>query len=79
MFNHPTIKPLNIVQTLIKNSSKENDVILDCFLGSGTTAVAAKNLNRKYIGFELDTKWFNIAKDRLNNINASGQFSMFTI
>lgn len=79
LFNHPTIKPINIVQTLIKNSSKEGEIVLDCFLGSGTTAVAAKNLNRNYVGFEIDKKWFKVAKDRLNNINAIGQYSMFTI
>ena len=75
-FNHPTIKPINIIKTIIQNSSKPNDIILDCFLGSGTTAVAAKSINRQYIGFEIDPKWFEIAKDRLNNIDANGQISL---
>ena len=77
-FSHPTIKPLNIIKTLIKNSSKQNEIVVDFFLGSGTTAVAAKELNRRYIGFEIDKEYFKIAKDRLNGINANGQTSMFT-
>lgn len=77
-FLHPTCKPLNIIETLIKNSSKEGDIILDTFLGSGTTAVACKNTNRNFIGFEINKKWYDIANDRLNNIDANGQYSLFT-
>lgn len=77
-FNHPTIKPINIIKTLIKNSSKPNDLVLDCFMGSGTTCVACKDIGRKYIGFEISEKWFKVAQDRLNNVDATGQFSMFT-
>ena len=50
-YQHPTIKPLELIRRLIRNSSKENDLVLDCFLGSGTTAVACILENRKYIGF----------------------------
>lgn len=64
-YNHPTIKPLNIIKTLIKNSSKEGDVVLDCFMGSGTTGVACYSLNRNFIGMELDSKYFEIAKSRI--------------
>lgn len=64
-FGHPTIKPLDITEKLIRNSSKENQIILDCFMGSGTTGVACKNLNRKFIGVELDENYFNIAKQRI--------------
>jgi site-specific DNA-methyltransferase (adenine-specific) len=74
-FHHPTCKPLIIIETLIKNSSKENDLVLDCFLGSGTTAVASKNLNRDYIGIEINPKWYQIAKNRLDGVNANGQQS----
>lgn len=77
MFLHPTIKPLRIIQTLVKNSTKENDLVLDCFLGSGTTAVACKELNRRYIGIEKNEKWYKIAKNRLNGIDADGQCSFF--
>ena len=68
-YNHPTIKPLNIIENLIINSSKENDVVLDCFMGSGTTGVACKNLGRYFIGMEIDEKYFKIAEERINNVN----------
>lgn len=67
-YSHPTIKPLNIIETLIKNSSKENDIVLDPFLGSGTTCVACVNKNRHYIGFELSEEYFNIACQRLDEV-----------
>lgn len=78
-FLHPTIKPSNIITNLIKNSSQENDIVADFFVGSGTTCVCAKELRRNYIGFEIDKKWFDIATKRLKNINAHGQTSMFAI
>jgi DNA modification methylase len=77
-FKHPTIKPLNIIKTLIENSSKEGDIVADFFMGSGTTAVACKELNRNYIGFEIDKEFHKIAVDRVNGITASGQTSIFT-
>ena len=67
-YGHPTIKPLEIVQNLILNSSNEGDIILDPFLGSGTTAVAAVNTNRHYIGFELNETYFDIACKRLDEV-----------
>lgn len=69
LYNHPTIKPLDIIKNLIINSSQENDVVLDTFLGSGTTCVAAKELNRQYIGFELNPEYYQIALDRLNGLS----------
>ena len=63
---HPTEKPVDLMKILIENSSKPGDIILDPFLGSGTTAVAAVNTNRHYIGFELDEKYFDIACQRLD-------------
>lgn len=65
LYDHPTIKPLSIIKNLVKNSSKENDVVLDCFMGSGTTGVACKQLNRNFIGIEIDKKYFEIAKNRI--------------
>lgn len=77
-FEHPTIKPLNIIKILVENSSDKNDIILDTFAGSGTTCVAAKETGRKYIGMEIDPEYHKIAVDRLNGITAQGQTSIFT-
>ena len=54
---HPTQKPEKLVAKVILASSKENDVILDPFLGSGTTSVVAKKLNRKYVGIEMNKEF----------------------
>ena len=64
-YKHPTIKPLDITRKLIKNSSNENDVVLDPFMGSGTTGVSCKELHRNFIGIELDKTYFEIAKKRI--------------
>lgn len=77
-YGHPTCKPVNILENLIINSSNEGDIVFDAFAGSGSTLVAAKNQNRQYLGFEIDPKWAQIASDRLNNIDATGQISLFT-
>lgn len=63
--NHPTQKPIQLMDRIVKIFSNENDLVLDCFAGSGSTLVAAKALNRKYIGIELDKNYFDIAKSRL--------------
>ena len=63
--NHPTEKPLNLMQYLVSRSTDENQTILDPFMGSGTTGVACKNLNRDFIGIELDKDYFEIAKERI--------------
>ena len=62
---HITPKPVQLLEYLIKTSSNENDVVLDCFMGSGSTGVACINTNRKFIGIELDKKYFDIAKKRI--------------
>lgn len=74
LYGHPTIKPLNIIKQLISNSSKERALILDCFMGSGTTGVACKELGRDFIGIELDEKYFAIAKNRIENHIVQGEF-----
>lgn len=68
IYNHPTIKPLDIIQNLVVNSSLEGDIVLDPFLGSGTTAIACVNTNRHYIGFELDPQYYDIACKRLDEV-----------
>lgn len=75
---HPTIKPLEIVKKEILHTTQPNDIVLDCFCGSGTTCVAAKETGRKFIGMEINEKYYKIAVDRLNGINANGQTSIFT-
>jgi DNA modification methylase len=62
---HPTQKPVELCEYLIKTYSNENDLILDNCMGSGTTAIAAINTNRNYIGFELDNKYYEIALKRI--------------
>ena len=64
---HITQKPLGITQKLITNSSLEGQVILDPFMGSGTTGVAAKNLGRNFIGIEKDENYFTIARERIGD------------
>ena len=63
---HPTEKPVELMKILIENSSNKNDIVLDPFMGAGSTGVAAINTNRQFIGFEKDENYFNIAKDRIN-------------
>ena len=77
-FSHATIKPLQLVTRHLQHATNEGDIVLDTFIGSGTTAVACKNLGRNFIGFEIAPKWYKIAVDRLNNIQANGQTSIFT-
>jgi len=62
---HPTQKPVVLMEYLIKTYTNESETVLDFTMGSGTTGVAAKNLNRKFIGIELDETYFNIAKKRI--------------
>ena len=65
---HPTQKPVALLEYLIKTYTNEDDVVLDNCMGSGSTCVAAVNTNRHYIGFELDEKYFQIACDRLDEV-----------
>ena len=64
---HITPKPVDLLEYIIKTSSNECDIILDCFMGSGSTGVACMNTNRKFIGIELDNNYFNIAKQRIED------------
>ena len=72
---HPTIKPLDLVKRIIRNSSKKNDVIIDPFMGSGTTANACIQLDRQFIGYEIDPKYHEIACERAER--AKGNFGLF--
>ena len=64
---HPTQKPVELMEYLIKTYTNENETVLDFTMGSGSTGVAAKNLNRNFIGIEQDEKYFNIATERINS------------
>ena len=63
---HPTQKPVDLLEYLIKTYSNEGDTVLDFTMGSGSTGVASLNTNRKFIGIELDENYFNIAESRIN-------------
>ena len=75
LYGHPTIKPVDIVKNLIINSSEEGGIVLDPFIGSGTTAVAALETERHYIGYEVNKDYCDIANNRIgiakNNIAAT--------
>ena len=64
---HDTEKPVELMKILIENSSQENETEMDMFMGIGATGVAAKELNRNFIGVEIDKKYFDVAKDRIEN------------
>ena len=64
---HPTQKPVALMEYLIKTYTNENETVLDFTMGSGTTGVACVNLNRKFIGIEMDKNYYKIAVDRINN------------
>lgn len=75
---HPTQKPLLLMKKIIEKYTNESDIILDCFAGSGSTLEACKITNRKYIGMELNKKYYEKIVDRLNGIRSNGQTSIFT-
>lgn len=68
---HDTEKPVELMQILIENSSKFNDLILDPFMGSGSTGVACAKTHRNFIGIEIDKTYFDIARERVNKANSS--------
>jgi site-specific DNA-methyltransferase (adenine-specific) len=65
---HPTQKPILLMEYLIKTYTKENDLVLDFCFGSNSTGIAAKNTNRKYVGIEKDSDYFQMGVDRLNQM-----------
>lgn len=68
---HPTEKPVELLEWLIKSYTNENEIVLDNCMGSGSTGVACINTNRKFIGIELDEKYFEIAKNRIEDVSNS--------
>jgi site-specific DNA-methyltransferase (adenine-specific) len=74
---HPTEKPVALLEYLIKTYTNENEIVLDNTMGSGTTGVACVNTNRGFIGMELDDKYFEIAKARINEAITAKQLTLF--
>lgn len=64
-YGHPTVKPLEIINDLVINSSQPGDTVMDPFMGTGTTGVAALMNGRRFIGAEMDSGWFAVASERL--------------
>lgn len=73
-FNHPTSKPEQLMKWLCLHYSDENDIILDPFMGSGTTGVACAKLHRRFIGIEIDKQYYDVACKRIKNVNATFNF-----
>lgn len=78
-YNHPTIKPLEMIERIIQISSKEWDTVLDCYLWSWTTAVACKKLNRNCIGIEKNEEYVEMAKRRLEEIDEIKEQRLFSV
>ena len=64
---HPTQKPVNLMEYLIEKSTNVNDLVMDCFSGSGSTAIAAYNTNREFIGCEINKQFYDKSMERINN------------
>ena len=71
--NHPTQKPLQLIERIIEIFSNEYDTVLDCFMGSGTTLIACKNLNRNCCGIDINNDYCNIATERLKRTQRGGE------
>lgn len=76
---HQNQKPLSLIEQCIEKHSYENDLIFDGFMGSGTTAIAAMNTNRKFLGCELDKGYFDVAQKRIANTIPFKQISLFDV
>lgn len=70
---HQVQKPVELIEKMITNSSEERDTVLDCFIGSGTTAIACLNLNRQFVGFEIDENYYEIANRRIEEAQKNKQ------
>lgn len=72
---HGAEKPLSLLRTLINGLSTEGDLVLDCFMGSGSTGVACKELRRDFVGFEIDPDYYKVALDRIGNHSAQSKLA----
>lgn len=78
-YGHPTCKPLDFTEKHLLHCTQPGDLILDPFLGSGTTVLAAKHTNRKFLGFEINPEYYDIACKRINGENKRGELNLFDI
>lgn len=76
-FIHPTCKPMELVKKHLLHATQPNDIVFDAFVGSGTTCVAAKDIDRQFLGWDIENKWVKVSNDRLNKVDSSGQLSLF--
>ena len=76
---HPCQLPIHLLERLILMTTDENDIVLDPFMGTGTTAIAAKRLGRNYIGFELDKLYIDIANEKLNQTDSNSKIGDFWV
>lgn len=74
---HPTQKPISLLEYLVKTYTNEGEIVLDNCMGSGSTGVACMNLNRKFVGIELEEKYFNIAKERIEGLVKNDIYRLF--
>ena len=65
---HPTEKPVELMKILIENSSNKDDIVLDCFMGAGSTGIACIETNRNFLGIEIDKKYYDIAMERIKEV-----------
>ncbi len=79
LYNHPTIKPLQLVKRHILHSTQPGDTVLDCFMGSGTTGVACVETGRNFIGMEIDENYFNVAKSRIEAAERKERSRLFKL
>ncbi len=76
---HPTEKPIELMKIMVENSTNENDVVLDPFMGSGSTGVACKLSNRDFIGIEIDKTYFDIANKRIEEVSSPTRFEQLEL
>lgn len=76
---HPTEKPVELMKIMVENSTKENDVVLDPFMGSGSTGIACKLLKRSFIGCDIDKLYFDISKKRIEQTEPKIKFNQLTL
>ena len=76
-YGHPTCKPLEFVIKNIEHVCQPGDTVLDPFVGSGTSCLAAKRLGLNWIGFEINPEYYQIAVDRLAGVNQKGEMNLF--